>query len=89
MSDYTEGCVVRITALFTFDVDVNVYFEFDDLITRYGTPANDLTIVLDQSNNKKCYVDIDTFGLPLGYHDYHFYSRGTYKAAGKGRVKLV
>ena len=88
MTDYFQGAIVRITATFSANVDTDTYFELGDLLTRYGTPADDLTIIIDESNPKKCYVDIDTFDLS-GIYDYHFYSRGVSKAAIKGSFKVV
>lgn len=87
MVEYTEGAMIRLTATFSFNIDEDVYFEFDNLITRYGTPANDLTIILN-TNPKQCHVDIDTFEI-IGDHYYHFYSRGIKKAAAKGAFRVV
>lgn len=92
MTDYYEGSVVRITATFTFTVDNTVYFQLDEgTPIAYGdvhlSPA-DLEIVRDSVDTKKCWVDIDTMNMS-GIHTYHFYSRGTYKAAIKGQFKVV
>lgn len=93
MTDYYEGQVVRIIATFNFDVTSDVAFELDDnSAIHYGDiplSGDSLEIVVDPTNAHKCYVDIDTFNMVLGWHDYHFYSRGDYKAAAKGTFKIV
>lgn len=93
MTDYYEGAIVRITGTFSFNVEEadQVFFEFDDQITQLGEDSlsiNDLELFVDSVNNKKCFIDIDTFGK-LGVHNYHFYTRGTYKAGVKGTFKVV
>ena len=88
MTDYYEGAAVKITATFSFDVTENVYFELDNLKIQYHTEADGLEIILDPTNSKRCWVIIDTMGL-VGEHAYHFYSRGSYKAAIKGKFKVV
>jgi hypothetical protein len=85
---YPEGAIVRISATFNFDVDEDTYFSvtrfgYPREQTRYGTPGDGMTIIRNEEDHKKCYVDFDTFDKP-GIYKYFIYSRGANKAGAKG-----